>query len=146
MHIRMILGGMLTACALGLVLPVLAAAQINIGINIGTPPPPPPIVVTAPPQLVVIPGTTVSYAPAMPYNYFFYGGRYYVFHEGIWFYGPAHHGPWTFIAVEKVPKPLLRVPVAYYKVPPGHRREADRHPWKDHHREHKHKKHGHHDD
>ena len=147
MHIRMILGGMLTACALGLVLPILAAAQINIGINIGTPPPPPPpIVVTAPPQLVVIPGTTVSYAPAMPYNYFFYGGRYYVFHEGIWFYGPAHRGPWTFMAVEKVPKSLLRVPVGYYKVPPGHRREEGRHPWKDHDRKHKHKKHGHHDD
>ena len=35
MRIRMVLGGMLTACALGLVLPVLAVAQINIGINIG---------------------------------------------------------------------------------------------------------------
>jgi hypothetical protein len=149
MRIRMILGGMLTACALELVLPVLVAAQINIDINLGTPPlppPPPPIVVTAPPQLVVIPGTTVSYAPAMPYNYFFYGRRYYVFHEGMWFYGPAHRGPWTFIAVEKVPKPLLRVPVTYYKVPPGHRREEDRHPWKGHHKEPKHKKHGHHDD
>src|SRR5262249_11161982 len=132
MRIRMILGGMIVACALGLVLPVLVVAQINIGINIWTPPPPPPpIVVTAPPQLVVIPGTALSYAPAIAYNYFFYGWRYYVLHEGIWFDGPALHGTWTFLAVEKVPQPLLRVPVVYYKVPPGHRREEDRHPWKD---------------
>ena len=92
-----------------------------IGINIG-PPPPPPIVIPAPPQLVVVPGTPVSYAPAVPYNYFFYGGRYYVFHDGAWFFAPAHHGLWTFVAVERVPRPLLRVPVAYYKVPPGHRK------------------------
>src|SRR5215813_4372248 len=98
----------------------MIAAQVNIGINIGTPPPPPPpIVITAPPQLVVIPGMPVSYAPAIPYNYFFYGGQYYVFHEGAWFTAPGHHGPWTFVAVERVPRPLLRVPVTYYKVPPG---------------------------
>ena len=84
----------MTACALGLVLPVLAVAQINIGINVGTPPPPPPIVVTAPPQLVVIPGMPVSlYAPAMPYSYFFYGGRYYIFHEGYGFMGRPIMGP-----------------------------------------------------
>jgi len=121
MHPRMFFGGMFLAYALGVVIPIPGAAQINIGINIGTPPPPPPpVVIAAPPQLVVVPGTPVSYAPAVPHNYFFYGRQYYVLHEGAWFSAPAHNGPWTFIAVERVPPPLLRVPVAYYKIPPGH--------------------------
>jgi hypothetical protein len=70
---------LLAASALGLV-PALVAAQINIGIHLGAPPPPPPLVLPAPPQLVVIPQTQVFYAPAVPYNYFFYGTKYYVSH------------------------------------------------------------------
>jgi len=135
---------LLAAGALGLV-PAPGTAQINIGITIGTPPPP-PIVISAPPQLVVVPQTQVLYAPALPYNYFFYSGKYYVSHEGAWFAAPAHHGPWTFVAVERVPKPLLRVPVAYYKVPPGHRKEEGP-PWEQGHgKGQKHKKHKGHDD
>jgi hypothetical protein len=45
----------------------------------------------------------------------------------------AHHGPWTFITAERVPRPLLRVPVAYYKIPPGHLKKPGH--------GHKHKKH-----
>ena len=134
------LGDLLAAGILGLVSPVLVMAQIHIGITIGTPLPPPPIVVTAPPQLVVIPGGPVSYAPAVPYNYFVYGGKYYVIHEGAWFVGPAYRGPWTFVAVEKVPKPVLQVPVAYYKIPPGHLKEQGPHPGKGHGKGPKHKK------
>lgn len=119
MRMRMLFCSLLVAYVLGVIIPIPGAAQINIGINIGTPPPP-PIVITAPPQLVVVPGTAVSYAPAVPHNYFFYGRKYYVLHDGAWFLAPAHHGPWTFIATERVPHPVLRVPVAYYKVPPGH--------------------------
>ena len=82
--------------------------------------PPPPVVVAAPPQLVVVPGTPVYYAPALSVNYFVYRGRHYTFHNGSWFVAGAYNGPWTFVAVEKVPQPVLAVPVAYYKVPPGH--------------------------
>jgi hypothetical protein len=120
MRERWLLAGLLGSCALGVIVPSMVAAQVNIGINIGTPPPsPPPIVLTAPPQFVVIPGTQVFYAPDVPHNYFFYGGKYYTFHEGAWFLAPAHHGPWTFLAVEHVPPPLRRVPPGYYKVPPA---------------------------
>ena len=27
---------------------------------------------------------------------------------------------WTFIGRQKVPQPVLAVPVTYYKIPPGH--------------------------
>ena len=77
MRERWFLADLLGICILDLIVPYIVAAQINIGINIGTPPPPPPpIVIAAPPQLVVIPGTQVFYAPDVPHKYFFYGGKY----------------------------------------------------------------------
>ena len=99
--------------------PVLAEADVRVNVNIG-PPPPPPIVVAAPPRVVVVPGSPVYYAPDANVNLFVYGGRYYTFHEGAWFVGPKHGGPWTFIAVDRVPQPVVAVPVKYYRVAPGH--------------------------
>ena len=80
---------------------------------------PPPGIMQTPPQLVAVPGMPVYYAPAVSFNYFVYGGQHYTFHNGSWFMAMAYNGPWTFIAVEHVPQPVLAVPVQYYKVPPG---------------------------
>src|SRR6185295_14875083 len=91
------------------------AVDVHIGINVGVPPPP-PVVVAAPPQLVIVPHSPVYYAPSVPYNYFYYDGRYYTNHEGAWFYATGSGGPWVY--VQHVPPPVLAVPVAYYKVPP----------------------------
>src|SRR5262245_38991723 len=97
------------------------AGQVNVGVNIGVPmPPPPAIVLPAPPRVVVVPNSPVSYAPSVDFNLFVYGGRYYSFHEGSWFYASRHSGPWTFMPTERVPRPVIGVPVTYYKVPPGH--------------------------
>lgn len=106
-----VLVGTLFAVAAAALLPAttLASPNIHIGIQIGTPP-----------QLVVVPQTPVYYAPALPYNYFFYGGQYYLFHNGIWHFAPTHNGPWAVIAVEYLPRPILAVPVRYYRAPPGH--------------------------
>jgi hypothetical protein len=42
--------------------------------------------------------------------------------------------------VEQVPQPVLAVPVAYYKVPPGHMKKgAGPPPWAGHGKGHKHK-------
>lgn len=83
--------------------------NLTVGINIGSPP-----------QFAVVPGTPVYYAPSVPYNYFFYGGQYYLFHNEVWFSAAYYNGPWTVIALERVPQPILVVPVNYYRVPPGH--------------------------
>jgi hypothetical protein len=109
-------------CALTALAPWPASAGgVNIGITIGAPPPPPPpIVIAAPPNLVLVPGTRVYYSPSVSANYFVYGGRHYTFHDGSWFVAATYTGPWTFIAVEQVPPPLLKVPARYYKIPPGH--------------------------
>lgn len=116
---RMVLALVLATAFLA---PAVAQGQVNIGITIGTPPPP---VVVAAPQLVVVPGTPVSYAPGVSFNLFVFGGRYYSLHGGTWFVAATHGGPWTAIAVERVPQPVLAVPVAYYKVPPGHAKKMD---------------------
>jgi hypothetical protein len=86
-------------------------------------------VVAAPPPLVVVPGTPVYYAPALSVNFFYYGGRYYTFHEGAWFSAIAYNGPWVFAPVARVPRPVLAVPVRYYKVPPGHGHPGGPPPW-----------------
>ncbi len=74
--------------------------------------------------MVVVPGSPVYYAPDANVNLFVYGGRYYTFHEGAWFVGPKHGGPWTFVAVDRVPRPVVAVPVKYYRVAPGIRQGA----------------------
>jgi hypothetical protein len=128
---RVALAGILMATAAGLLSAAPAVADnVSIGVTVGTPPP--PVMVTAPPQLVVVTGTPVYYAPAVSFNYFFYSGRYYVFHDGAWFYAAAFNGPWTFVALERVPRPILAVPVAYYRIPPGHWKKDGPPPWAEH--------------
>ena len=72
------------------------------------------------PPLALVPGTPVYYAPDVPYNYFAYGGRFYVYQREVWLWASAYNGPWTVMALERVPQPILTVPVRYYKAPPGH--------------------------
>ena len=132
-------GKILLAASLATVMRGAAlAADVHVGINIGVPPP--PIVVAEPPRLVIVPRTPVYYAPSLPANYFYYDGGYYTVHEGSWFYATSYNGPWTFVSVQRVPRPVLAVPVAYYKVPPGHWKHHGPPPWagreKEHEREH----------
>jgi hypothetical protein len=102
------------------------ADNFSIGVNIGVPSPlpPPPIAFVAPPPLVVVPGTPVYYAPSLSVNFFAYGRRYYTHHNGAWFVAGNYGGPWTFIAVDRVPRPVLAVPVSYYKVRPSHMKKG----------------------
>lgn len=110
------------------------AMQANEQQQAAAPPPPPPVVVAPPPPanvsveinigrrptLAVVPGTSVHYAPHLSYNYFAYGGRFYVYRNDVWLSARAYNGPWTVIAIERVPRSILGVPVMYYKAPPKH--------------------------
>jgi hypothetical protein len=104
---RMILG--VIAIAAVMTAASSAAAQVSVSIGINLP---------APPHLVVVPASPVMYAPAVAANYFFYGGQYYVFTNGGWYVGPRHNGPWVVVAPEFIPRPILAVPVRYYRTPP----------------------------
>jgi hypothetical protein len=102
------MAGLMIATLAGSVGAAHAAVNVNIGIN-----------VPAPPHLVAVPGTPVQYAPTVAGNYFFYGGRYYVFSNGNWYQGPGYNGPWVVVAPAYVPRPLLTVPVRYYHTTPA---------------------------
>jgi len=123
--------------------PARAGTDVHIGINIGTPPPP-PVVMQAPPELVIVPRTTVYYAPQLPYDVFSYADHYYTFHTNAWYWAADHHGPWFHIGIERVPRHVLRVPVVYYKAPPRHWKKHGRPPWAGHGKGHR--KHHHDDD
>jgi hypothetical protein len=97
--------------------PVHAQVQVNIGISLPAPPP-----------LVVIPEVrTVQYAPSVSANLFFYDRQYWAFVNGGWHVSVRVDGPWIVVAPVYVPRPVLLVPVTYYRVPPGH--------WKQWHRQ-----------
>lgn len=118
--IRMIVRLSIVAfAAYGLSVSPAHAADVKVGVSIGVPAPP-VIALPAPPQLVVVPGTPVYYAPSLSLNFFAYGGRYYTLHDGAWFVATSHTGPWAFVPMDRVPRPVLGVPATYYKVPPGH--------------------------
>lgn len=70
------------------------------------------------PQLVAVPGTPVAYAPAVPANYFFFNGQYYLFANGGWFVAGGYNGPWLAVPPGYVPGALLAVPVNYYRAAP----------------------------
>jgi hypothetical protein len=67
----------------------VAAQDVNIRLGLGTPSAPPAVIITTPPQLVVVPGTSVYYAPEVPVDYFRYKGRYYTVVNNVWSTAPA---------------------------------------------------------
>ena len=84
---RLVLAGFVLGAPVGAPSPGRAGVSVNIGIDL-----------PAPPQLVPVPASPVMYAPGTPANYFFYGGRYYVFASGVWYASPGYNGPWVAIA------------------------------------------------
>lgn len=110
---RLVLGALLVAAV---AVPVQAQVHVDIGIRL-----------PGPPALVVIPGAPVYYAPRAPANVFFYANQYWVFTPGGWHVGPTWNGPWVVVQAVRVPPPILRVPVQYYPVPPGHWKGWKRH-------------------
>jgi len=100
----MILGSMLL---FGL-LTTPARAQVSVNVHIGQPP---PVVVYSPPTMVMLPEPQMYVAVGVPYDIFFVSGHYYYFHGDHWFWGPGYGGPWTYVAVERLPPGLRRYKV-----------------------------------
>jgi hypothetical protein len=110
-----------------------AMAQVSIGIGL----PGVSIGINLPlyPELVQVPGYPVYYAPRMDSNYFFYDGMYWVYQSDNWYASSWYNGPWGLVGPEVVPLFVLRIPVRYYRAPPGYFRgwQADAPPrWGDH--------------
>jgi hypothetical protein len=106
----------LALLAFALATPAHAQVHVDIGIHFPAPPP-----------LVVVPEVrAVQYAPAAPANLFFYSGQYWTFVNNTWYVSRGYNGPWIVVAPAVVPRPVLRVPVGYYRVPPGHWKQWER--------------------
>jgi|SRR5579871_207102 len=98
---------------------VVRAADVHVGIEIGVPPPP-VVALPAAPQFTVVPEQPpVAYAPGVTFNLFSYGGQYFTFHDGAWFWARTYGEPWVYVPRERVPAPVLGIPVRYYRIPPG---------------------------
>ncbi len=110
-----ITGLLLTA---GLFIPAQSNAGVNISINI----PLPGLVVSAPPALIMVPGTSVYFAPDLDVDVFFFHGYWYRPHGGYWYMSADYRGPWGYIGVGRVPPVLLNLSPYYRRVPPGYGR------------------------
>ena len=104
-------------------LPAPAHSQVSVNVSIGQPPP----VIVAQPVLVPVQASPVYYAPSYGPDLFFYDGRYYTVRDDQWFYAARLNTPWAAIAIGKVPRQILAVPVAYYRVPPRHMKQTGGH-------------------
>ncbi len=96
----------------------LAVAQVSIGISV----PGVSIGINMPlyPELVPVPGYPVYYAPGQQSNYFFYDGMYWVYQGDNWYASSWYNGPWGIVGPAYVPLFVLRIPVSYYRNPPGY--------------------------
>jgi len=117
-----------------------AATSVSIGVEIGKAPPPPVVVYRHNPHWMYVPGRSVYVVndPAIGYDYFRYGGWYYIYNSGYWYRAHGYRGP--FVAIERryVPGPIFamndreyhwrhhpEVVAARHEEPRG--REHDRH-------------------
>jgi hypothetical protein len=95
------------------------AGDVNITIGAPAVVVAPPIITTAP-RLVVVPGSAVYTAPAVDFNVFVFGGKYWSHHNDVWFVARRPGAQWTRVAMTAVPLEVRGVPVNYYKVKPKH--------------------------
>lgn len=85
-----------------------ARAEVNINVNIG---PPPPIVVHERPTMVYLTEPAVYVAVGVPYDIYFFSGRYYYMHRDNWFWAPGYGGPWVHVVSKSLPPGLQRYKV-----------------------------------
>jgi len=105
---KMLIGGVIAIAALaGSAGTGHAGLNVDLGIHF-----------RFPPQLAPVPASPVFYAPSVSANLFSYDREFFVFRGGVWYVGPGHNGPWTSLPPRYVPRPILAVPVRYYRERP----------------------------
>ena len=77
-----------------------AETQVNVNVNMGTPP---PVIVQAPPTMVYLAEPGIYAAVGVPYDIFFFSGRYYYLRGNDWFWAGGYGGPWTYVEYRTLP-------------------------------------------
>lgn len=111
--------------AIALLAPVSQAHASNVGfnvnVNLGVPVATAyaqPVVVSAPPVFVAPPQLGFYVAVGVPYNLYYFSGRYYQSHGNVWYSSPYYNGPWVKAHYRKIPHGLRKYPahkVHYYR-------------------------------
>ena len=105
---RILVGGFIAVAALaGSTGTGHAGGSVDLRVHFGSPP-----------QVEAVPASRVFYAPSVSANLFSYNREFFVFLGGVWYVGPGHNGPWAELPPQYVPRPILAVPVRYYRVRP----------------------------
>ncbi len=73
----------------------------------------PPIITESYTHVVHIPGTYVYAVPDIDSEVFFYGGRWFSYHDNYWFRATVYSGPWVRVRIGNVPSRLHRLPGHY---------------------------------
>lgn len=132
--------------------------NVNVGLPVGVavaPAPmvvaPQPVYVQQPPEMVLIPSSSVYFAPGVSVDLFFYSDHWWNRRGDRWYRASGYNGPWTAVGHRNVPAPVYRVP-ANYRTVYVHERPVPYGQWKKMHGEHggkhagKHKGNRHYDD
>ena len=93
-----------------------AAAEVSLSVNIG-----PPLIVAPPSAMVMVPGSSVYFAPGLDIDIFFYGGYWWSPRGDRWYRARAYDGPWRGVSRSSVPRAVHRVPGDYRSVYAGER-------------------------
>jgi hypothetical protein len=112
---------------------------------------PQPVYVQQPPEMILIPSSSVYFAPGVSVDLFFYNNNWWNRRGDHWYRANAYNGPWTSVGTRHVPAPVYRVP-ANYRTVYVHEKPMPYGQWKKMHGEHggkhagKHKGNKHYDD
>jgi hypothetical protein len=97
--------------------------NVNLGIPVGVAVAPAPVVVAPqpvyvqqPPEMVLIPSSSVYFAPGVGVDLFFYSDRWWNRRGDRWDRASGYNGPWTAVGRRHVPAPVYRVPANYRTV------------------------------
>ncbi len=86
--------------------PAFAETSVHVGINIGAPPP--AVVYHHEPRWVMVPNERVYVVDddALGYDYFRYGGWYWIYDNDNWYRARRYRGPFVAVRADWVPAPI----------------------------------------
>jgi len=96
-----------------------AGTSLNVDLHIGDAPPPPRYVFEDEPEVILVPSTRVYYVPEREFDLYRYGRFWYINRGGWWYRASTYRGPFGYIAYDRVPVSILRVPGKYHRHPLG---------------------------
>ncbi len=73
----------------------------------------PPVLAESHTHVVHVPGTYVYAVPDTTAEVFFYGGRWFSYHDNYWFRASVYSGPWVRVRIGNVPPRLHKLPGHY---------------------------------